>query len=239
MSDSSTGGARAAAFFDFDGTLVDSTIAHYYRYFMRRRLSAAVWPLWYAWFLLKCVTYLVLDKIDRERLNIVFYRNYRGLEAARIKAMAEDCFRDEIVPRLFREVRDCIESHRSAGRTIVLVTGSIDFIVGPVATDFGVDHVIAPTLVEASGRFTGELMGPPIGGAEKARQMRAFAEERGIDLAASYGYGDSTADLPMLEAVGFPQAVNADRGLAGVAASRGWAVHTWSREGLAVASQGG
>ena len=87
-------GGRAAAFFDVDGTLIDSTIVHYYRYFMSRRLSPARYAAWYVWFHLKCAYYLVLDRIDRTRFNVAFYRNYGGLPAARIKSWAGDCFRE-------------------------------------------------------------------------------------------------------------------------------------------------
>lgn len=221
---------RGAVFFDFDGTLVDSTIAHYYRYFMRRRLSPFRRRLWYAGFLLKCVSYLIIDKIDRSKLNIIFYRNYRGLPADEIKALADDCYRDEIAPRCFDQVIDCIAEHKRANRTIVLVTGSLDFIVAPVVRGLGVDVVLAPALLESNGLFTGELDGPPIGGEEKSRRMRKLAEEMNIDLAQSHAYGDSVADLAMLEIVGNPRAVNPDRGLARVAATRGWPIHSWTRD---------
>jgi HAD superfamily hydrolase (TIGR01490 family) len=109
-----------------------------------------------------------------------------------------------------------------------LVTGSIDFIIEPLAKEIHADAAIAARLIESNGRFTGELDGPPIGAQEKARRMRDFAAERGIDLSRSHAYGDSMADLPMLETVGFPHAVNADRGLSATAKRRGWPTHHWT-----------
>ena len=88
--------------------------------------------------------------------------------------------------------------------------------------------VIAPSLVESNGLFTGKLGGPPIGTEEKARQVRSYAQTHDIDLAQSHAYGDSIADLPMLECVGFPHAVNPDRALAAIARERNWPVHQWS-----------
>lgn len=219
---------REAAFFDVDGTLCDTTIAHYYRYFMFRRLSPLAGRLWHSTFLLKCVYYLLLDRFDRRRLNVVFYRNYAGLPTAEIKGQADDCHQHLIRPHRFKQALDCIEEHRSAGRTIVLVTGSLDFIIEPLAAEVRADAVIAARLVESDGFFTGALDGPPIGGQEKARRMREFAVERGIDLSRSYSYGDSMADLPMLETVGFPHAVNPDRGLAAIAKQRRWMTHHWT-----------
>ncbi len=114
------------------------------------------------------------------------------------------------------------------GREVVLVTGSIALIIEPLASRLGVTHVVAPSLVESNGRFTGELDGPPISDEEKARRVRQFAGENHIDLSRSHAYGDSIADLPMLETVGFPHAVNPDKALAAAAHTRGWPIHQWS-----------
>jgi HAD superfamily hydrolase (TIGR01490 family) len=122
----------------------------------------------------------------------------------------------------------CIGAHRTAGRRTVLVTGSIDFIIAPLAESLGVDEVIAPGLLTENGRFTGALDGPPVGMEEKARRIAAFARAHDIDLAASFAYGDSKADLPMLEAVGHPQVVNPDKVLRMIAIHRGWPVHRWT-----------
>lgn len=211
-----------------DGTLIDSTIAHYFRYFMFRRLPPLRAKLWYVGFLIRCGYYMALDRVDRGRLNVVFYRNYAGLPVEEIKSLAADCFHEEITPRRFIEADACIEEHRRAGRAIVLVTGSLDFIIEPLAKDVGASSVLAASLEERDGRFTGELTGPPVGTEEKARRMREFAAANGIDLAQSHAYGDSTADLPMLDAVGFPHAVNPDRKLAAAGRARGWPIHHWN-----------
>jgi len=227
-SDAPTNASEAAVFFDVDGTLIRSTIVHYYVYFRRRRMSSIRWKIWYAAFLLKCVYFLVLDKIDRSRFNVVFYRSYRSLSPDRVKALARECYDAVIRPRQYQEVEACIAEHRKASRRIVLVTGSIDFIIKPLAEDLRADDVIASSLVEVDGRFTGELDGPPIGQEEKGRRVLEFARTNAIDLSRSYAYGDAIADLPMLEAVGLPHAVNPDKALGAVAKARGWPVHHWS-----------
>ncbi|MBU0719693.1 MAG: HAD-IB family hydrolase [Planctomycetes bacterium] len=228
MSDNAPADTRAAAFFDVDGTLVRTTIVHYYIYFRRRRMSPLAGAIWQGIYLLKCVYFLVLDKISRSRLNIVFYRGYAGLPAGEIKAQAEECHREVIGRRCFEQAPECIREHRDAGHAVVLVTGSIDFIVEPLARQLRVTGVIAPALVESNGRFTGQLDGPPIGEQEKARRIVQYAREHGIDLAQSHAYGDSIADLPMLEAVGHAHAVNPDRALATAAKRRGWQIHRWT-----------
>ncbi len=218
---------RAAAFFDVDGTLIDSTIAHYFRYFMFRRLPRWRAGLWYAGFLVRCGYYMVLDRVDRGRLNVVFYRNYAGLPSDEITSQAADCYREFMVPRRFAQAWDAIDDHRREDRDIILVTGSIDFIIAPLASAIGATGILAAGLERRDGRFTGELTGPPVGTEEKARRMRQYADANGIDLALSHAYGDSSADLPMLEAVGFPHAVNPDRKLAAKARQRGWPIHHW------------
>lgn len=220
--------AKAAAFFDVDGTLIRSTVVHYYVYFQRKRLSGIRRRLWYVAFAIKCGYFLLLDRIDRGRFNIAFYRSYAGLPAAQIKKHAPDCYRDVIRPRQFQQAADCITEHRRAGRQVVLVTGSIDFIIAPLAEQLGVESVLAPSLVESNGRFTGELDGPPIGEEEKARRIRRFAEMNDIALSQSHAYGDSIADLPMLQAVGYPHVVNPDKALTAIAEAHGWPIHRWT-----------
>ncbi len=234
MTDACTSANRAAAFFDVDGTLVRTTIVHYYMYFRRKRMSRIAGILWHAAFLLKCAYYLLLDKVDRSRLNVIFYRSYAGLWAREIKSDVQDCYREVIEPRCFGQAVACIDAHRAAGLQVVLVTGSIDFIVEPLARRLRVTDVVAPSLVESDGRFTGELNGPPIGDEEKARRIRGFAKARDIDLSLSHAYGDSIADLPMLEQVGHPRVVNPDRALAAVPERKGWPTRQWRAGGVGV-----
>ncbi|RJP35752.1 MAG: HAD family hydrolase [Phycisphaerales bacterium] len=224
-------GPKRAAFFDVDGTLVRTTIVHYYAYFRllnRPRWSAA---LWRAAFLCRCLGYLVLDKFDRSWFNVYFYRNYRGMCADEVRARAADCFETVMAPRLYADAARCVRDQAASGRMVVLVTGSIDFLIAPLAALLGVGQVIAPRLVERDGRFTGDLDGLPIGNGEKAARVKAFADAHGVDLEASFAYGDSIADLPMLECVGNPVAVNPDRALRAIAARRGWPVLRWTAVG--------
>ncbi len=227
MPPGATATARTAAFFDVDGTLAATHIAHYYAYFRRRLMSPLAGRMWYPSFLVKCLYYLWLDRIDRNRLNVVFYRSYGGLPVEAVHGLADDCYGEVLAPRRFNEADAAIEAHREAGRDIVLVTGSLDFVIRPLARELGVS-VLAPGLAEAGGRFTGELTGPPIAGAEKGECVRGYAAQQGIDLPSSHAYGDSIADLAMLESVGHAHVVNPDKRLARIAASRGWTVHSWT-----------
>jgi len=219
---------REATFFDVDGTLVQTTIAHYYAYFRCARLPRPIAGIWYIGFLVKCGYFMILDRINRSMMNRVFYRGYRGLPVDETKTRSIKCYKEVILPRQFDQARAMIKKHQQAGRHIVLVTGSIDFIIRPLADALGVDAVLAARLVERDGRFTGALDGPPIGEQEKAVRIHRYAAQHNIDLSRSYGYGDSIADLPMLEAVANPAVVNPDKALATIARDRGWPVYRWT-----------
>jgi phosphoserine phosphatase len=109
-----------------------------------------------------------------------------------------------------------------------VVSSSPEEVVRPVAEHFGVDGVLATRAEIRDGRFTGELEFYAYG-AGKAEAIRQIAAERGLDLATSYAYSDSITDLPMLEAVGNPVAVNPDRDLRREAERRGWQVRQFRR----------
>ena len=221
-------GKKTAAFFDVDGTIVSTTIVHYYVQFRSHLLPTFLRPFWLAWFALKVVYYFFLDKVSRTRFNQVFYRNYRGLEAERIKQLASEQFETYVRSKLFPAALDCIREHQSRGDLIVLVTGSLDFIIQPLADYLQADAALTVQLEEAHGKFTGELATLPLSEEEKVRAIQVFVEEHNVDLAASYAYGDSRADLPMLQCVGNPIVVNPSKGLRQVAIESGWEISEWT-----------
>ena len=116
-----------------------------------------------------------------------------------------------VEPIIFAEAADLIDWHHEQGRLVVIVSASPDEIVTPLSRFLGADDCIASKArVDDNGRYTGTMQFYAFG-PFKAEAMDVLAAERGIDLAASYAYTDSYTDLPMLEAVGHPVAVNPDR----------------------------
>jgi phosphoserine phosphatase len=141
--------------------------------------------------------------------------------------VAETLF--EIVdPLIYAEAADLIEEHKAAGREVVIVSSSGEEVVGPIGELVGADRVIATRMVVADGRYTGQVAYYAYGPA-KAAAMRELAAAAGYDLADCYAYSDSVTDLPMLEAVGHPTAVNPDRGLRRAAREREWPILVFSR----------
>ena len=117
-----------------------------------------------------------------------------------------------VTPMVYREAVALIAEHHDAGRDVVVVSTSGAELVEPIAAMLGADDVIATRMVERDGRYTGEIAFYAYG-PNKAAAIRELAARRGYDLAQSHAYSDSATDLPMLEAVGHPHAVNPDRAL--------------------------
>lgn len=189
-------GARSAAsavFFDVDGTLMHTNITQYYVHIATGGFSPLRRCAWMLGVGPTAIYYLLLDKVNRGAFNRVFYRNYRGLDAARVRACAGEIFTTVMQPRIYPGALAAIAAHRARGDRVVLVTGSIDFLIAPLARHLGVNatDTIAVTLAEENGRFTGELTGRPLSDEEKARAVRAYAAREGVDLAAATAYGYS------------------------------------------------
>jgi len=134
-----------------------------------------------------------------------------------------------IEPIVYREARDAIEQHARAGRRTFLVSAAPEEIVVPVAEHLGIDEAIASrAAIDERGKYTGQAI-VWNHGAEKSRALRDAVASHDLDLRRSYAYSDSHTDIPMLELVGHPVAVNPDRVLAETARDRGWEVRRFTR----------
>jgi HAD superfamily hydrolase (TIGR01490 family) len=220
---------HAAAFFDLDKTVIAraSMVAfsgplHRAGLLSRRMLLRAAWgQLVYAQFGASPA------KLAKMRDSVL--RLTRGWDEAEISAIVRETLVDVVEPIVFDEALDLIREHRAAGRKVFIVSASPEEIVAPLAQFLGVDEALATRAeLDADGHYTGRTerycYGP-----EKVVAMEAAARRDGIDLSASYAYSDSATDLPMLEAVGHPVAVNPDRELLRAALARNWEVRRFSR----------
>jgi HAD superfamily hydrolase (TIGR01490 family) len=222
-------GARAAAFFDLDKTIIaKSSVLAFGRPFYREGLlsKAAIVKSAYA----QVVFMLVgADEGKMEKLRVAMLEMIRGWNRNHVAAIVRETLDDVVTPIIFAEALDLIAEHRDAGRKIVIVSSAPEEVVAPLGEHLGVDDVIATRAeVDAAGDYTGELAyygyGP-----HKAEAMAAMAAREGLDLAASYAYSDSITDAPMLWAVGNPVVVNPDRELARLARDEGWPVLKFAR----------
>ncbi|MGY1670950.1 HAD family hydrolase [Geodermatophilus sp. SYSU D00710] len=219
---------RAAAFFDLDKTVIakSSTLAFGRPFFAGGLINRrAVLKGAYAQLVFSRAG---ADAQQMERLRAQITRMATGWDVATVHEIVSETLHEVVDPLVYAEAADLIESHRAAGREIVIVSSSGAEMVGPIGEMLGADRVVATRMVRAEGRYTGEIEFYAYG-ENKAEAMRQVAAESGYDLADCFAYSDSVTDLPMLSAVGHPTAVNPDRALRRVAAERGWPVLQFTR----------
>lgn len=167
------------------------------------------------------------DEQQMERMRIALLEISKGWEQAQIHRLVEEVLIDLLEPTIHPQALELISEHREAGRRVYIVSSSGDEVVRPFANFIGVPHYIATrSEVDEAGRYTGELLFYCYG-IGKQHAIRDEATRYGIDLDGSYAYTDSITDLPMLESVGRPHAVNPDKDLKAVAEDRRWPVLSW------------
>ncbi len=146
-----------------------------------------------------------------------------GWEQERVKRVIADTLQQVVAPITYQEAVELIEEHRASGRRVYIVSAAPEEIVEPLARYLGAEGAIATQAAVSAGRYTGQLLRYTYG-PEKAAIIRQIAERDRLDLTESWAYSDSATDLPMLEVVGHPVAVNPDRALRRIAQMRGWPV---------------
>ena len=216
-----------AAFFDLDKTLISrsSTLA-FSRPFYRHGLISRTAMIRGA-FAQAVFRRAGADHERMERIRSQASQLCRGWQAERVREIVSRHLDDTIVPHLYAEARALVSGHHEAGRDVVVVSASGHEVVDPIAALLAADTVIATQMVIADGRYTGDVAFYAYGEA-KAAKMRELAVQHGYRLADCYAYSDSITDLPMLEAVGHPTAVNPDRALRQVAVARNWPILSFS-----------
>ena len=220
--------ARSAAFFDLDKTVIakSSTLAFGRTFYAsglidrRAALKSA-----YAQLLFSLAG---ADHQQMDRIRDATAALCRGWDAGQVRQVVDETLHELIDPLVYDEAVALIEEHHRAGREVVIVSTSGTEVVGPIAARLGADRFVATRMEIEDGRYTGKIAyycyGP-----SKASAIRDAAVAGGYDLADCYAYSDSITDVPMLEAVGHPTAVNPDRALRKVAAERGWPVLDFHR----------
>jgi HAD superfamily hydrolase (TIGR01490 family) len=200
----------AAAFYDMDGTLVSTNLVHSYLFTTWNSSTIAATVMRTAEALAKTPAFFAVDQLSRVSFNKMLFAGYKGEYLDRLLEFAEEHFEKVLKPNIFPGAYELIETGKKKGLRQVIVSGSLDFMVAPLARHLGVDDTICNRLEFRKGVATGELIRPILAGANKARFLQEYARTWGIDLLESYGFSDSYSDYPMLAVVGRPAAVNPD-----------------------------
>ena len=220
--DNAPEGPHVGAFFDFDGTLIAGySAAAFFTYRLKRREIST-----------KELMRTIAESVNVERrghdvteLMNVGVQGQAGRDADEAESWARTVFAKEIAEMIYPDSRTLIEAHLRRHHTVVIASSATRAQVQATADDLGIDHIICTEMeVDDEGRYTGALASPIRWGEGKSDAVAEFAEEYQIDLDESFGYSNGSEDLPFLETVGRPCALNPDDGLVEISKERGWPV---------------
>jgi HAD superfamily hydrolase (TIGR01490 family) len=219
---------RHMAAFDLENTLIASNVVESYSWLATRRLDRSERLRYSLRTIAEIPRLLSLDRKDRGDFLRFFYRRYEDAPVAQLDGDANELLSQLIITKSFPAAIRRVREHRARGHRTLLITGALDFVVKPLAPLF--DEIIAAEMsTKPDGTYTGELTAVPPTGETRAQILADYCAAEGLSLEQSVAYADSTSDLPMLEAVGFPVAVNPETRLAAVARKRGWLVEHWQK----------
>jgi HAD superfamily hydrolase (TIGR01490 family) len=168
------------------------------------------------------------DHDQMESMRAYMSEMVTGWEVDKVQSIVAETLDSIIDPMVYEEAVNLIAEHKAAGDDIIIISSSGTDVVEPIGARLGADLAIGTQVAVEDGRYTGEILFYAYGEG-KADAMRDLAKERGYDLEKCAAYTDSHTDLPMLEAVGFPHAVNPDDELRTIATDRGWPIMDFAK----------
>jgi HAD superfamily hydrolase (TIGR01490 family) len=219
---------RHVAAFDLENTLIASNVVDSYAWLATRRLPAADRVRFAVKQAVEGPSLLALDRKDRSDFLRFFYRRYEDAPLGLLEEDADELLSQLILTKSFPAGIRRVREHKALGHRTLLITGALSFVVEPLRPLF--DEIIAAEMTTTpDGRLTGELAVVPPTGETRAQILADYCTAESLRLEESVAYADSTSDLPLLEAVGFPVAVNPETRLAAIARKRGWLVEEWTK----------
>ena len=212
---------RPAAFFDLDRTLIRrSSVLALAPSFRARglisRLDLAKSVLWQLLFAARGASAERVRSAAEDGMKIL-----AGFSVQELQSLVGDAMEPVLRPLVYSEPLRLVQHHRERGEPVYVVSATLQEIVEHIAADLGFDGAVGSTCEIVDGRYTGRSL-RAAHGEGKALALRELAASDDLDLAASTAYSDSYSDLPFLEAVGYPVAVNPDRRLEAIARARAW-----------------
>ncbi|HEU5083215.1 MAG TPA: HAD-IB family phosphatase [Acidimicrobiales bacterium] len=219
---------RHVAAFDLENTIIASNVVASYSWLATRRLPKEERLRFVLRTLAEAPSLLALDRRDRSDFLRQFYRRYEGAPVEQLDADTVDMFSHLILTKSFPAAIRRVREHRALGHRTLLITGALDVAIKPIMPLFD-DVICAQMTVAPDGTYTGELTDVPPTGEARAQALVDYCLAHDLDPAESVAYADSTSDLPLLEAAGFPVAVNPEARLSALARKRGWLVEHFDK----------
>jgi HAD superfamily hydrolase (TIGR01490 family) len=219
--------ARSAAFFDVDNTIIQgASIFHLARGLYRRKFFTLRDIAGFAWqqalFVARGEKLSNVDEIRAQALQFV-----AGHSVTELREVGEEIYDELIADKIWPGTYALARQHIDAGQQVWLVTASPLEMAEVIASRLQLTGALGSVAEQIDGIYTGKLVGAPMHGPAKADAVLALAEREGLDLTKCAAYSDSSNDLPLLNLVGDPCAVNPDRALRNHARQHGWRVHDY------------
>jgi HAD superfamily hydrolase (TIGR01490 family) len=217
---------RRAAFFDLDRTLIPgSSLFLLARGLYERDMFRVRDLIRFGWgqlmFQLRGEQAKKVNKYRESSLDFV-----TGRSRSELIDWGHDIAEERILPRVYEDIVRVIDGHKERGYKTYLVTAAPIELADTIAAALGMDGAAGTVAeVDDAGYYTGRLVGDPMHGPVKAKAVAEIAAENDLDLSECAAYSDSINDLPLLESVGFPHAVNPEGELRRIAMREGWPVH--------------
>jgi putative phosphoserine phosphatase/1-acylglycerol-3-phosphate O-acyltransferase len=212
-------GPDIAAFFDFDGTLIDGYSAGA---LYSHRLANGEIGVTELIRTIRAFAGETLSESEFEDLLEVGLAGWAGRTEEDIAELGERLFAQSIAGALFHDMWSLVKVHQNLGHRVVIATSATRMQVAPIARELGIDDVLCTELEVENGLMTGRVAGRTLWGPGKAAGVLAFAEREGLTLSDCYAYANGDEDIPFLTEVGHPCVVNPQSELAAHAAGLDW-----------------
>ena len=212
----------ALAIFDLDETLIAADSDHAWGEFVASRG--------------------LVDAESHRRRSDAFYQDYRRgeldidaylkfsctvlamFDMEKLTRLRQEFFEERVKPLLLPKADELIERHKAKGDCLLVVTATIQFVTEPIVRHLGIDNLIAPLPEIRDGRYTGNVTGTPSYREGKVIRLKEWLNQNEQSMEGSWFYSDSRNDIPLLELVDNPVAVDPDPVLESVAKERKWPI---------------
>jgi len=210
------------AIFDLDNTLISGDSDHLWGQYLvdKGAVDAACF---------EAENNRFFEEYNKGSLDIIAYQRFSLKPLTKqpmetLLSWRDEFIKDFIEPIFLAQAQALINHHKNQGHTLLIITATNSFITQPIGLKYGIENLIGTDPEIVNNRFTGEITGVPSFQEGKVIRLKNWLKEYDFNLSEAYFYSDSKNDLPLLEKVGHPVAVDADPTLVQIAKERNWTI---------------